>query len=249
MSAYGEFAYVYDALMQNADYDKRCDYLLRLFEKYGKRPTLMLDLACGTGAFSIRFAKKGIEVIGADMSEDMLSVARETAALNDTDVLFLCQKAEELDLFGTVDGAICCMDSVNHITDVSALEKAFAKVSLFLEPDSLFIFDINTPYKHREVLANNTFVLENEDVFCVWQNEFDENSAETTVSLDFFVEEDGVYSRFSEEFKEKSYSIEQITALLEKSGLEVVEIFDDLSEKPLSKKSERAIIISKKLCV
>lgn len=249
MSAYGEFAYFYDALMQNADYDKRCNYLLSLFEKYGKRPSLMLDLACGTGAFSVRFAKKGIEVIGVDMSEDMLSVARETAAENGADVLFLCQKAEELDLYGTVDGVVCCMDSINHITDVSALEKALSKVSLFLEPDLLFIFDINTPYKHREILGNNTFVLENEEVFCVWQNEFNDKKGETTVNLDFFVEKDGVYSRFSEEFKEKAYSLEQITALLEKCGFEILRIFDDLSEQPLNENSERAIIISKKLCV
>ena len=171
---YGEFAAYYDCLMYDVDYKKRSAYLLKLFEKYGRKPTLLLDLACGTGGFSNCFAKLGVEVIGVDMSEEMLSLAREKSAEEGTDVLYLCQKAEELDLYGTVDGAICCLDSLNHITDYKKFCKALEKVSLFLEKDCLFIFDINTEYKHKEILGDNVFVIENEDVYCVWANKFKE---------------------------------------------------------------------------
>jgi len=130
MESYSQFANVYDCLMSDVDYKKRTSYLLKLFKKHGKTPTLLLDLACGTGGFSNEMASRGIEVIGADMSEEMLSVAREKSAEQGLDVLYLCQKAEELDLYGTVDGAVCCMDSINHIVNLKNLEKAFCKVSL-----------------------------------------------------------------------------------------------------------------------
>ena len=190
---YDKFSRVYDSLMYDADYKKRTAYLLKLFKKYGKKPTLLLDLACGTGNFSNEFSKNGIEVIGIDMSEDMLSVAREKSAELGLDVLYLCQKAEQLDLYGTVDGAVCCFDSLNHITDYRNFCKAIERVSLFLEEDSLFIFDLNTPYKHKFVLADNVFVIENDDVYCVWANKYKEKNLMTDVSLDFFLSEDGLY--------------------------------------------------------
>ena len=244
--AYSDFAAVYDCLMLNADYEKRAKYIEKLLKKYGKMPTLMLDLACGTGEFSAAFARKGVEVIGVDISEDMLSIAREKAYDEGLDILYLCQAAEDLDLYGTVDGAICCLDSLNHITKKSELEKAIGKVSLFLEPECLFIFDVNTPYKHREVLGNNTFVLENDSVYCVWQNEYDEKMQKTNITLDVFEEEDGVYTRFTEEFSERAYEITDLEELLKNSGFEVLGVFDDLTENPLTEKSERAIFVAKK---
>ena len=244
--AYSDFAAVYDSLMLNANYEKRAKYIEKLLKKYGKMPTLMLDLACGTGEFSAAFARKGVEVIGVDMSEDMLSIAREKAYDEGLDILYLCQAAEDLDLYGTVDGAICCLDSLNHITDKRAIEKAIAKVSLFLEKDCLFIFDVNTPYKHREVLGNNTFVLEKDEVYCVWQNEYDEKMQKTNITLDVFEEEDGVYTRFTEEFSERAYDMEYLKTVLMKKGFEVLGVFDDLTENPLTEKSERAIFVAKK---
>ena len=117
MSEYGNFASVYDRLMSDVDYKARTDRLLQLFNKYDRTPSLILDLACGTGGFSNELAEKGLEGIGVDMSEEMLSAARENSARRGTDVLYLCQKAEELDLYGTVDGAVCCLDSRNAIPD------------------------------------------------------------------------------------------------------------------------------------
>ena len=246
MSEYCDFAYVYDCLMKDVDYKSRTEYLLRLFKKFSKTPTLLLDLACGTGGFSNQMALKGIEVIGVDISEDMLGVARENSAQLGTDVLYLCQDASELDLFGTVDGAICCMDSLNHITDIEKLNKSIERVSLFLEKDCLFIFDINTPYKHESILGNNTFVIEDENIFCVWQNEYDIKNNLTNIKLDFFVEQDGVYDRYSEDFYEKAYAMEEIEEILKKNHFDIVGIFDDMSEQSLKTNSERAIFVLRK---
>lgn len=248
MAGYSDFAFVYDSLMCEVDYSARAEYIYSLFEKHGKAPTLLLDLACGTGGFSTQMAQKGAEVIGVDMSEEMLSVARENAAELSLDILFLCQKAEELDLYGTVDGAICCLDSLNHITDIQSLKLAINRVSLFLEQGSLFIFDVNTPYKHREVLGNNTFVIEQENVFCVWQNELRACGRVTDISLDFFVEQDGVYERFSEDFSERAYSETELRAILEEAGFTVCAVYDDMTEQPLKDTSERAIFVAKKNC-
>ena len=244
---YSNFAAVYDSLMYDVDYKKRTAYLLKLFKKYGKKPTLLLDVACGTGGFSNEFAKRGIEVIGADMSEEMLSVARQKSAEENLNVLYLCQKAEELDLYGTVDGAVCCLDSLNHITDYKNFCKALEKVSLFLEKDSLFVFDLNTEYKHREVLGNNVFVIETQDVYCVWANKFCEKDLSVDISLDFFVENDGLYERFSEDFFERAYNINEIKTACENAGLEILEIFDDMTENALTDKSERAVFVARKV--
>lgn len=248
MSNYSDFSLVYDRLMNDVDYKKRTEYLLKLFKKYGKVPTLLLDLACGTGGFSNQMALKGVEVIGVDMSEEMLGIARENSAELETDVLFLCQKAEELDLYGTVDGAICCMDSLNHITDIKKLKAAIGKVSLFLEKDCLFIFDVNTLYKHEKVLGDNTFVIDEGDLYCVWHNEYIKEKNITDITLDFFVEEeDGSYTRYGEEFSERAYSEECLREILTASGLQVVAVLNDMTEDPLTENAERAIYITKKM--
>jgi len=247
MSCYSDFAAFYDRLMQDADYDGRTEYVLKLFERFGKKPSLLLDLACGTGEFSLRLANKGIEVIGVDISEDMLAFARGKAESAANPVLFLCQAAEELDLYGTVDSAVCLMDSLNHITDLRALKKALGKVSLFLERDGLFIFDLNTPYKHKKVLGDNVFVLEDEELFCVWQNNTDKRSLLTDIYLDFFVAEGGSYRRYSEAFSERAYPIAKITELLSSVGLETVAVLEDMSFLPPREDSQRVFFVARKI--
>ncbi len=247
MSYYSDFAYVYDVLMGDVDYPSRADYLLKLFEKFDKAPTLLLDVACGTGGFSIEMAKRNIEVIGTDLSEDMLSVAREKTDDEGLDILYLCQRAEDLDLYGTVDGAICCMDSINHITDPHTLQRAFEKISLFLEPQRLFIFDVNTLYKQREILADNTFVLEEEGVYCVWQNEYIPQEKITNISLDFFCEEDGVYIRSGEEFSEKAYTHNELSRLLENAGFKAEAVFGYMTLEKPTDTCERAVYVCRKI--
>lgn len=244
---YNDFAYNYDALMGDVDYKERTEYLCSLFSKFDKMPTLMLDLACGTGEFSNRFAKKGVSVIGVDISYDMLMIAREKSAEQQNDILYLCQDAAELDLYGTIDGAICCLDSLNHITDYNAFSKAIERVSLFLEKDRLFIFDVNTLYKHREVLGNNTFVIDTDDVYCVWQNEYNESNNTVDINLDFFTPDGEGYFRTGENFCERAYTEQEIASALESAGLKIEAIFDDMSENAPNKTAERIIYVTRKV--
>ncbi len=244
---YNEFAYNYDTLMNDVDYKKRTEYLCSLFKKFDRQPTLMLDLACGTGEFSNLFAQKGISVIGVDISYDMLSIAREKTAEQGNDILYLCQDAAELDLYGTVDGAICCLDSLNHITDYEQFCKAIERVSLFLEKDRLFIFDLNTVYKHRDILGDNTFVIDSDDVYCVWQNSYSDEHNIVEISLDFFTPEGDAYFRTSEEFCERAYAFNEVENALEKAGLKVEAIFDDMTQKAPCDTTQRVIYVTRKV--
>lgn len=245
---YTSFAENYDLLMQDVDYKERTEYLLSVFEKYSKKPTLLLDLACGTGGFSNEFAKKDIQVIGVDISPEMLNVAREKSEKENSDVLYLCQDAAELDLYGTVDGAVCCMDSINHITEREVLREAFKKVSLFLEPECLFVFDVNTLYKHKEVLGDNTFVIEEENIYCVWQNEYFEDEALTEITLDFFKKLDnGQYERTEQFIEERAYSTEELTDMLQNAGFSLEAVLSDMSFEPLKAQCERAVFVAKKI--
>ncbi len=245
--SYETFAEFYDTFMSDVDYEKRANYVLSLFEKYDKKPTLLLDMACGTGSFTLEFLKNGIDVIGVDPSPEMLMCAREKTAEENASPLLLCQKCEDLDLYGTVDGAVCMLDSLNHITDWDELCRSISKISLFLEPQRLFIFDLNTEYKHKKVLSGQSFVYEDEktDTLLMWRNSECENGL-VDISLDFFVGEDGAYERFSEQFSERAYSGEQIEKALEMAGLEIVEIFEENTFDSPTPETERVIYVTRK---
>ena len=185
---------------------------------------------------------KGADVIGVDLSEDMLSIAREKYP----EMLLLCQNAASLELFGTVDGAVCCLDSLNHITDYEDFCKAVARTALFLEPNRLFVFDVNTPFKHREVLGNNTIIKEYEDLFCAWQNSTEGNI--TSMELDIFAKgEDELWERFSENITERAYLGEEIQNALQAAGLETLAVFDDMSFNEPTPNSQRIIYVTKRI--
>lgn len=244
--SYDAFAKVYDALTADVEYKQIAkfihDKLIENKPAHKLSQELIVDLACGTGNLSVRLAALGYDVIGVDSSYEMLSAAREKSA--GSDILYLNQKMENLDLYGTVDAVICVLDSINHITDERLLAEAFRRVSLFLEPDGVFIFDVNTPYKHNEVLANSTFIYDLESIYCVWQNDTTENITE--ISLDFFVNENGTYHRSGENFLERAYNQEELSGMLNKSGLKVIETFDGYTNNPPNPKSERIVYVVKK---
>ena len=245
---YENFAYIYDKLMSDVDYSERADYVLSLFETFDKKPRLMLDLCCGTGGFSEEFTEKGIEVIGVDLSEEMLSVARKKASDKKLDILYLCQNATELDLYGTVDGAVCLMDSLNHITDYDGFCKAVSNVSLFLEKDRLFIFDLNTVYKAKNILGNNVFVSEEGGIFLSWANEYDESSRKSEIYLDIFEQTGGgKYNRTSENITERAYTKSEVKRALKNAGLSLIAVFDDIKKTPPTGKSQRVFYVTKKL--
>lgn len=244
--SYDAFALFYDALTENVDYETYAAYIKRLFDRYGKNITSVLDVACGTGSLTAELYRLGYDMIGTDQSPDMLMQAEAKKREKNLDILYLCQRAEELDLFGTVQGTVCTLDSINHITDEETVIKAFEKISLFMEKDGIFIFDLNTEYKHRKILGDNTFVYDLDDIYCVWQNEFDEENLVTHVFLDLFSAHEGLYERFYEEFDERAYPHENVLIWLEKSGFELVDFFEEFTDKKPKENTERIVYIARK---
>ncbi|OJU15882.1 MAG: hypothetical protein BGN88_13410, partial [Clostridiales bacterium 43-6] len=219
--------------------------LLSVFDQFGSHPKTVLDIACGTGSVSHELAKRGVDVIGLDISEEMLSKAAEkTLGQN---VMLLCQDMCEIDLYGTVEGAVCVLDSINHITDHRKLLKFFRRLSLFIEPGGILIFDVNTPYKHESILGDNIFVLDRDDLYLVWTNRFHKRTSIVDITLDFFVKKGEVYERFSEEIKERAYSFDEISMIIKQSGFSLLGCFDDLSFHKPKKNSERIVFAVRKI--
>ena len=243
--SYDVFSGFYDRLMSDCDYSARADYLLGLFCEYDKKPDILLDLCCGTGSLSIEMAKRDCDVIAVDASPDMLNIASAKALKEQKNLLCLCQKADELDLYGTVQGVVCTLDSINHIIDADELQEAFNKVSLFLEQGCLFIFDVNSEYKHCCVLSDNNFVLENDEVFCVWQNSFD--PPYTDITLDFFCKKGQYYERSREEFSERFYTDDELILLGTNAGFKTEAIFADMSRDVPDENCERKVFVMRKL--
>ncbi len=246
MSKYDFFSLYYDDLTKNVNYTGMADYLLNVLERLNHSAGITLDLACGTGSLCIELFKRGIDIYGVDYSIDMLSAAKDKVREEGLDILFLCQDMQKLDLFGTVNTVFCCLDSINHLKSKAGIKKAFERVSLFLEKDGYFIFDVNTPYKHKNILGFNTFVYDMKNVYCVWQNSYREADNRVDISLDFFEENDGLYRRSSERFFEISVELSEIKKMLEDANLIVVATYDDFSFNPVTEKSERVTFVARK---
>ena len=198
-----------------------------------------------SAACAEQFKKAGVDIYGIDASYEMLSHAVEKAGDLNLDILFLCQKMQSIDLYGTIDTCVCTLDSINHLTDINDVQKTFDRVSLFMNKGGYFLFDANTIYKHEKVLADNTFVYESEDVFCVWQNSIKENNV-VEIELDFFEREGECYYRTGESFCERAYSDEELTSMLEKAGFEVVERFSDMTFDSPKDDDQRVVYIARK---
>lgn len=245
MSGYDAFAEVYDKLTDNIEYKKRADYVSALFDRYGVRgKEPILDLACGTGSLTIELAKLGYDMIGVDSSYAMLSQAQNKKYEENVDVLFLCQDMTELDLYGTISGAVCMLDSLNHLDSAEDVKRTIEKVGLFMEHGGIFIFDVNTIYKHREILGNNTFVYDCDDVYCVWQNSLNDDDS-VDISLDIFERKDGAYYRSGEEFSERAYPIGQYKKWLGDAGFELLHIYDEMSDRELNDRTQRAVFVAR----
>ncbi|MGN0503466.1 MAG: class I SAM-dependent DNA methyltransferase [Ruminococcus sp.] len=244
--AYETFADYYDLLTDNVGYTARADYILELLSRIGHEIGLTLDLACGTGSLTLELKKRGVDIYGIDASAEMLSVAMQKSYEAGESILYLCQNMQSIDLYGTVDTCLCTLDSINHLTDIKDVKKTFERVSLFMNKGGIFLFDVNTPYKHEKVLSDNVFVFDTEEVYCVWQNTPRENNI-TDISLDFFIPEGENYYRMSEEFSERAYPLETIKEMLEASGFELVFVFGDMTFEAPKEDEQRLIITARKL--
>ena len=248
MAGYNEaFARFYDSLTGNVDYGAKADFLLNIAKRFKDRCELVLDLACGTGSLALELSRRGKEVIAVDGSPEMLARAMEKSMDATPSILYLCQDMEDLDLYGTVELSVCMLDSLNHVEGRERLWQVFRRVALFTEPGGLFLFDANTPYKHRCVLADSTFVYDEKDFYCVWQNGYDPEDGSVEIGLDFFVREGkDRYQRFREEFREYCYSTEEMTSLAEEAGFEVLELLGDYRMEAPGPQEERVVYVTRR---
>lgn len=249
MSVYSVFARYYDELTANINYKKRAEYFHTIIQKFKTtKGNILLDLACGTGSISEEMARLGYDVIGIDSSEEMLSMAIEKKFDSGLPIQYLCQDMRQLDMFGTIDVTICALDSINHLGSIDDVRKTFAGVSLFAEPNGLFIFDLNTLYKHRKILANNTFTYETDSVYCVWENSINEKTDEVKMNLEFFeLSENGLYERSSDSFSEKAYSTKLIDKLLNETGFEILARYGDDTFSPPTTATQRLVYAARKI--
>lgn len=234
---------VYDTLTFNVEYKKRASYIRSLLVKNGCESGILLDMACGTGTLSKELGAFGYDMILTDISPEMLNFARE----RNPEALVLCQSMTALDLFGTINGAVCSLDSVNHLLKPCDVKKTFQNVSLFTEHGGVFVFDVNTEYKHEHILGNHTFVYEKDDVYCVWQNSYKAKSKTVDINLDIFTRNGNVYTKESESFSERAYPVEKITEWLEEAGFAVQGIYDDMTFEPPRADSQRLYFAAVKL--
>lgn len=248
MGGYHSFSNFYDMLTKNISYRNRAEYFDMLIKMHGGKKNILLDLACGTGSLSEALSGMGYDVIGVDSSEEMLNAALDKKLESGCNIQYLCQDMTDLDMFGTIDVTICALDSLNHLPDLAAIERTVQRVSLFCEPSGLFIFDINTPYKHRNILGNNTFVYDIDEVYCVWQNIYHTTDNRVDMSLDFFERrEDGSYLRYDDSFSEIAFDGSIIDGLLMRNGFEIAAKYDYDTVLPPRADSEKLVYAARKI--
>ncbi|MBQ9845746.1 MAG: class I SAM-dependent methyltransferase [Oscillospiraceae bacterium] len=243
--SYKEFSYYYDYFNYNADYDLLADKIHSWASAEKLDGKIACDLGCGTGELAIRLNEKGWDVIAVDCSEEMLDVFNDKRAeLGLYDILILNQDITKLDMYGTVDLFTCTFDTVNHLNGADDVQKLFDKVSLFMHPDGVFIFDMNSEYKHLNVLGNEKFYFEEEEADCVWQNTLEKENGRTKISI--CINDKQSCEEYYEEFYEHFYSLEQIKAMLDKSGMKICRIIDGESFEEVSETSQRYLFMVKK---
>lgn len=243
MESYTSFARVYDLFMDNVPYEMWCEYLTTILAENGIESGLILDLGCGTGKLTRLMEKKGYDMIGVDNSFEMLDIARESECEN---ILYLMQDMREFELYGTVRAIYSACDSLNYILEEEELLTVFQLVNNYLDPGGLFVFDINTPFKYQELLAENTFAETRDEGSFIWENYYDEEEKINEYDLTLYIEEeDGRFARYQEVHYQKCYELSVIKDLLQEAGLEFVAAYDAYSKNPVAEDSEKVTIVAR----
>lgn len=253
-SGYNSISDIYDKINAEVDYVAWADYFEKCFDKFLKsKPELLLDLACGTGSMTLELASRGYNMIGVDGSDGMLTRALDNAYDKEIgDVLFLHQDMRAFELYGTVGAVTCCLDSINYLTSEDDIIKCFSCTHNYLDPDGLFLFDMNTPYKFENIYADNSFIHEVRDeeyglsYYCGWQNEYDNVTKLCNFYLTVFTEnEKGSISREDEVQTERCYCLEFIIQTLENCGFELLGVYGDIDFSPVTEKTQRWHIVAR----
>jgi SAM-dependent methyltransferase len=245
---YGKFAYLYDELMKDVPYDSWVSIVTEKWGQYQCRGKKLLDIACGTGELSVRFAKAGFEVTGVDLSGDMLTVAQMKAEDNGLKLPFYQQNMVELDLYENFDviGIFC--DSLNYLQTEEEVIETFKNINGLLDKDGFFIFDVHSVHKIMNIFMNQTFTYDDEEICYIWNCFQGDYPLSIEHELTFFVQDDetGKYDRYDEFHSQRTFPVEVYKNWLEASGFDVVETFSDFEGDQLSTEAERIFFIAKK---
>lgn len=248
MNSYGFLAGCYDRFTYDVKYQLWADYIEKHFARRPLPGKTVLDLACGTGSLTRELAQRGYEMIGVDLSPEMLAEAAEkNRGVGPIEPIFLCQSMDRLDLYGTIDACVCCLDSINYVTDPKKLQKAFQRVHLFLMPGGLFLFDINTAEK-LEALDGQVFLDETEDAYCVWRADFSKRSKICSYYMDIFQLEpsSGLWERGEELHRERAYSVEELTSMLKQAGFQDIHTYGELKMRAPKPEEQRIFFTARK---
>ncbi|WP_250228414.1 class I SAM-dependent DNA methyltransferase [Anaeropeptidivorans aminofermentans] len=245
MRAYGKFAKVYDLFMEN-DNELRVAFLENIWIREGTKPSLILDLCCGTGEITSLLHKKGYDMTGIDISEEMLSVARQRD--NSPEILYLQQDMREFELYGTVDSILCLSDGLNYLLEPSEVMAVLRLVKNYLNPGGTFIFDINTEHKFKNILGEHNFSAAEDNAAYIWENYYDEEEKINEYMMTFFIkdEETGLFERFQEAHYERAYGIDELSQMLTALSFEIKNIYGGYSGEALTDFSERAVFVCKR---
>ncbi len=244
MESYGKFASVYDMFQDNVDYRSWADYIIQTLAEENIRNGLVLELGCGTGTMTELLADAGYDMIGIDNSGEMLAEAMEKREESGHDILYLMQDMQDFELYGTVRAVISVCDSMNYLTEEEDLEYLFALVNNYLDPGGVFIFDMNTIHKYRDVIGDTTIAEDREDGSFIWENSYDPENGINVYELALFLpREDGLYEKCEEEHVQRAYSRERICEMIRKSGMEIVAVYDAYTREPAREDSERLTFI------
>ena len=245
---YDMIAPIYDAVNGEIDYKAWADFIESMIRKhYPNAPELVLDLGCGTGRMTLEMAKRGYDMTGVDYSPEMLDVARENLeneGLMDK-TLLLCQDIRDFELYGTVDIALCCLDTMNHLTKPKDFKKCLSLVHNYLNPDGLFIFDLNGKYKFENIYGDRAYVIEEGNSVCIWQNYYNENSKICDFYVSVFKECEGLYEREDEIQRERMYTLRSVKEMLKNAGFELIGAYSDFEKTDATDMDERLYFVAK----
>ena len=246
MSAYTGFAAVYDMFMDNIPYEEWCGYLSGLLEKYGVTEGLLLDLGCGTGTLTGMLAARGYDMIGIDVSEEMLQIAMEKQGEGQNDILYLQQDMCEFELYGTVKAVISICDSMNYLLAEEELIQVFALVNNYLDPGGIFIFDLNTPFKYETILGEATIAENREEGSFIWENYYDRDTQINEYDLTLFIKDrDGRFDKYEETHYQRAYDLETVKRALAAGGMKFEAAYDAFTQEPPQADSERIYMIAR----
>lgn len=252
MDSYSAFSKWYDEFMEEVPYDEWCEFICGLLKKDGIEDGIICELGSGTGNMTERMALKGYDMIGIDLSPEMLAVAEQKKALSGDEsvekILYLCQDMRDLELFGTVAAVYSSFDSVNYILEDDEIIETFRLVNNYLDPKGLFIFDFNTKLNYMNLADSPAGSDVIGDVTYVWNNCFDEESLINEHELTMFVPEEGeenLYRKYSEFHYQRGYTLEEIKEFIKESGMIFEAAFDGYEFGEATEESTRIFVVAR----